>query len=211
MLLELYKDVDNSLVVSVSVKSVCRYELQGDDEHFDMKFQREVVVEEERGEETDFEDYNTEEEFGYEKNSDLGTSSLFYDPNPTSTEHVDCTLISEHGNTKLAGTPVHSPKNQSTPTVPVSSSKLGNISPTSPSLSNLCMHLFNPHNRVLMDKGDESVSDPKLTLDSGDEAHNTPRVNGYQSESDAPFNFSTEQVGVKGEGLADLQSLRKDK
>ncbi|KAM7526920.1 hypothetical protein LguiA_016822 [Lonicera macranthoides] len=147
--------------------------LQVDDEFFDTNIQREILVEEEQGEESDFEEYKTEEESVFEKDSDLGTSYMFNEPNPISTEHIDDSMRSEHSNTKAAGTPLHSPKNQPTPKALVSSSKLGNISPILPSPSNLSMQLSILHNRDLMDKGDASVTDPKLLLDSGNETHDT--------------------------------------
>ncbi|KAM7470156.1 hypothetical protein LguiA_008339 [Lonicera macranthoides] len=152
-------------------------------------------------EESDYEEYKTEDDALIVEDTDLGTSTLFKDPNMMNTEHVNYTLISELGNTKEVETQLQSLKNQLTPIAIVFSTKSGNITPISPSHSNLCMHISNSHNRDSTDNGDERVADPKLNLHSGNEANDISQLNDCQSEFEIPFNPSTEHARVNEAGL----------
>ncbi|KAM7473972.1 hypothetical protein LguiB_021215 [Lonicera macranthoides] len=178
--------------------------LQADDEFFDKMIQQEGTEDVENVKESDIEEYRTEEDECFEEDSDVGTSILFKDPNPASTEHVSCTPESEQGNTKEGGIALLSTKNQPAPLSSFIHSKSGNISPILPPSSNLCMHLSNLHNRDPTDKRAVSVADPKLILNSGNETHDTFQMNVCQSESDAPINHPTELAGVDGRVLVDV-------
>ncbi|KAM7527602.1 hypothetical protein LguiB_031012 [Lonicera macranthoides] len=177
--------------------------LQADDEFFDKTIQQEGMEDVENVKESDIEEYRTEEDECFEEDSDVGTSILFKDPNPASTEHVSCTPESEQGNTNEGGTALLSKKNQPAPLSPFIHSKSGNISPILPPSSNLCMHLSNLHNRDPTDKRAVSVADPKLILNSRNETNDTFQMNVCQSESDAPINHPTELDGVDGRVLVE--------
>ncbi|KAM7493505.1 hypothetical protein LguiB_028114 [Lonicera macranthoides] len=174
--------------------------LQADNEFFYKMVQQEGMEDVENVNESDIEEYRTEEDEWVEEDSDVGIGNLFKDPNLASTEHASCTPVSEHGNTKEGGIPLLNTKNQPAPLPSFIQSKSGNISPIPPFPSNLCLHLSNLHNRDPTDKRAESVADPKLILKPGNDTHDTFQMNVCQSEFDAPINHPTELAGVDAEG-----------
>ncbi|KAM7506436.1 hypothetical protein LguiA_016889 [Lonicera macranthoides] len=179
--------------------------LQADDEFFDKTIQQEGMEDVENVKESDIEEYRTEEDECFKEDSVVGTSILFKDPNPASTEHVSCTLESEQGNTNKGGTALLSKKNQPAPLSSFIHTKSGNIPPILPPSSNLCMHLSNLHNRDPTDKRAVSVADPKLILNSGNATHDTFQMNVCQSESDAPINHPTKLAEVDGRVLVETE------